>query len=126
MKTTTVKAGGKTFALAFTLDALREMQERIEGFDLSDATATLRTPGGMLDMLTAMARQGELLEGRKLDVDRAWFGSHIAPAPAEVAPIQIAMMTALASGLRMETEDREQGETDEVLEEIKKNGTKAG
>lgn len=126
MKTTTVKAGGRTFALAFTLDALREMQETIEGFDLGKATDTLRTPGGMLDMLTAMARQGELLEGRKLDVDRAWLGSHISPAPRAVAPIQIALMTALADGLRMETEDEEQGETDEVLEEIKKNGAKAG
>lgn len=126
MKTTEVKIAGRTFALAFTLDALREMQETNEDFDLGDMTGALRTPGGLLDMLTAMARQGELLEGRPMDVDRAWFGSHISPAPAKVAKIQIAVMTALADGLRMETEDEEQGEKDAVLEEIKKNGIMDG
>lgn len=126
MKTTEVKIAGRTFALAFTLDALREMQETNEDFDLGDMTGALRTPGGLLDMLTAMARQGELLEGRPMDVDRAWFGSHISPAPAKVAKIQIAVMTALANGLDMETEDEEQGEKDAVLEEIKKNGIMDG
>ena len=126
MKTTQLKIGKRTFALAFTLDAMCRMQQTMQDFDLSKISERVKTPDGLLDMIVILAQQGELLEGRTLNVDRAWFGSHISPAPVRVAQIQIAVLNALAEGMRMETEDDEPGETDEVLAEIKKKETTGG
>ena len=120
MKTTQIEIGRRRFALAFTLDALGRMQEEIPGFELANMHERVRTPDGLLTMIAVLAQQGELLEGRVLDVDRAWFGSHISPAPARVAKLQLAVLSALAEGMRMETEEDEPEETDEVLAEIKK------
>ena len=126
METTPLKIGKRTFALAFTLDAMCRMQQTMKDFDLSKISERVKTPDGLLDMIVILAQQGELLEGRTLNVDRAWFGSHISPAPVRVAQIQIAVLNALAEGMRMETEDDEPGETDEVLAEIKKKGMTGG
>lgn len=121
MKKQHVKIGGKTFALAFTLNALCEFTDTIPGFDLSKLSEYIKTPRGLLDILFELARQGEALEGRVLDVDKNWFGLHIPPSPQRIAAIQIAVLNALAAGIEMETDDGSDGaETDEVLEEIKK------
>lgn len=120
MNTTPIKIGGRTFALAFPLSALERMQEMHPDFDVGRITDHARTPSGLLDLLTVMATEGEQLEGRTLDVDRAWFGARIPPAPAKVARIQIAVLNALTKWLTMETEDDEEFEHDVVLEEIKK------
>ena len=122
MKTTQVKIAGREFSLCFTLDAMAELEERIEGFDLNRLTEYTHKSGTLADMITAMARQGELLEGRTLDVDRAWIGSHINPAPVRIATLQIAVLTAAANGMTMETEE-EDGPRDVVLDEIKKKET---
>ncbi|MBQ8707756.1 MAG: hypothetical protein IJ523_06705 [Succinivibrionaceae bacterium] len=126
MKTVQLKIGKRTFALAFTLDAMCMMQETLPDFDLATISDRVKTPDGLLDIITIMAQQGELLEGRTLDVDRAWFGSHISPAPLRIAKIQITVLNALAEGLRMETEEDSPEETDEVLEEIKKKEATGG
>ena len=124
MKLQHIMIGKRTFALAFTLDALQELQTAVPDFDLSKVADLARSPGGLADLITAMARQGELLEGRTLDVDRAWFGSHISPAPVRVAKLQIAALDALAEGMRMETEDEDgDAEHDVVLDELKKKGS---
>ena len=120
MKQHTVTIGGRTFALAFTLDALCSLQDMIDDFDLSKIVDYVKTPKGMLCTLTAMAEQGELLEGRILDVDRKWFGSHISPSPASIAAIQSAILDAMAAGIMMETDSGPEGEVDVVLQEIKK------
>lgn len=126
MKTVPVKIAGRTFSLAFTLDAMCVMQDRIPDFDLSQISAYVRTPAGLLDLLAILADQGEQLEGRILDVDRKWFGLHISPSPRRIASIQVAVLDALAEGMKMETEDGEAAEVDVVLEEIKKNGATDG
>ena len=123
MKIQYVKIGKRTFALAFTLDAMATMTDMIQDFDLSQVATYARTPRGLGDLVYCLAQQGELLEGRSIDVDRAWIGAHLSPAPAKAAKVQIAVLTALADGLNMETDDEEKGEVDEVLEEIKKKGT---
>lgn len=121
MKEVTVKIGKRTFALAFTLDAMATLEQSIAGFNLADIAKYPRTAKGLGDMLFALAQQGELLQGRALDVDRAWFGSHLSPAPAKVAGYQLAVLDALNAGMEMETEgEEEQGEQDEVLNELKK------
>lgn len=120
MNTTPIKIGGRTFSLAFPLGALESMQETFPDFDVGKITDHARTPSGLLDLLVVMAREGEQLEDRVLDVDRAWFASHIPPAPARVARVQIAVLNALTKWLTMETEDDEEFEHDVVLEELKK------
>ena len=120
MKTTDIKIGKKTFALAFTLDALAELEETIEGFSLADLAKYPRTAKGLGDLIYALAKQGELLQGRTLTVDRAWIGSHLSPAPARIAGYQVAVLEAINAGMDMETDDEEKGEEDVVLQELKK------
>lgn len=124
MKTTHVKVAKRDFALAFTLDALADLQDMIEGFDLGALSNYVRNPRHIADLIYVLAKQGELLEGRTLDVDRAWIGSHLSPSPANMARVQVAVMNCLADGLKMETEEDDEGEIDVTLEELKKNELK--
>ena len=126
METRKIKIARRSFALAFTLGAMEELQKVIEHFNLNDMQTYVKSPSGMLDILLALMRQGELLEGRVLDVDRTWLASHISPAPARVAAIQVAILETLSDGLTMETEEENDVEgIDVTLEEIKKKETKA-
>ena len=126
MKTTHIKIGQRLFALAFTAGALAELEDRIEGFDMVKISETARNTDTLLDVLTALAREGEYLEGRELDVDRRWFGAHISPAPVHMAKLQVAVLNAFSAGFAMEAEmgDDDNGEVDVVLEELKKKETK--
>ena len=120
MKTIPVKIKKRTFALAFTLDALADMQDLIPGFTITDVYKYPKTPRGLSAMLYALAKHGEAMEGRTLDVDRAWFGA-LSPSPACCAAYQVAIFEALNIGLSMENEDDDPDrETDLVLEELKK------
>lgn len=120
MSTTTVRIRKRTFALAFTLDAMAELQDLIPDFNLSEVYKYPKTPRGLADMLYVLAKHGEALEGRKLDVDRAWFGT-LSPAPARCAALQVGIFEALNAAFEMENEeDEDGGEVDLVLEEIKK------
>ena len=127
MKTTELKIGKRKFALAFDLNALEDLQNTIEDFDLSKLSEYVRSPGGLLDLIVILAKEGEALEGRELDVDRRWFGAHISPSPAKIADIHVTIFDCLQAGLRMETEDDDpDAEVDVVLEEIKKKEEKDG
>lgn len=118
----TVKIAKRTFPLAFTLGAMEELQNKIENFNLAKLQEYVKSPSGLMDILLALMRQGAILEGKTLDVDRTWLASHLSPAPIRVAPIQVAILNALSDGLTMEAEEDE-GEVDVVLEEIKKKET---
>ena len=126
MKTIPVKIGGKELRLAFTLDAMSMLQECVPEFDMNKLASYAKTPKGLADMVYVMAQQGELLEGRHLDVDRAWIGCHIAPSPGRIARIQIAVLNTLAEWMHMETEDDDEYEHDVTLEQIRKKETAAG
>ena len=122
MKTTPLKIGKRTFALAFTANALAELEETVADFDIANIAETTKSMKTLLDVVTSLARAGEDLEGRTLDVDRKWFGAHISPAPLSIAKVQIAVLNAYAEGMKMEAESGdEDGEVDVVLEELKKN-----
>lgn len=124
MKNIHVRISGRTFALAFTLDALAKLEDTIDSFDFSEISSYTRSPRWLPDIVFILAQQGELVEGRALDVDRAWFGCHMSPSPAAAAKIQAAVLNAFTAGLTMETEtDEDDGEVDVALEEIKKNGS---
>lgn len=121
MQTVTVKIRKRAFALAFTLDAMAELQDLIPDFNLSEVYKYPKTPSGLADMLFVLAKHGEALAGRKLDVDRAWFGT-LSPAPARCAAYQVAVFEALNAAFDMEN-DQDGGEEDEVdlvLEDLKK------
>lgn len=118
----TVKIAKRTFPLAFTLGAMEELQNKIENFNLAKLQEYVKSPSGLMDILLALMRQGAVLEGKALDVDRTWLASHLSPAPIRMAPIQVAILNALSDGLTMEAEE-DGGEVDVVLEEIKKKET---
>ena len=120
MKTTPLKIGKRTFALAFTANALAELEETVADFDIANIAETTKSMKTLLDVVTSLAKAGEDLEGRTLDVDRKWFGAHISPAPLSIAKVQIAVLNAFSEGLRMEAEENEDGEVDVVLEDLKK------
>lgn len=122
----TVTIAKREFALAFTMDALDRIESAIPDFNLSEISQYTKRPGFMVDILYAMIQQGELLQGRKLDVDRAWFGAHIPASPKKIADVQIAVFNAMAEAMKMESETEDGGEVDVVLEEIKKKETKDG
>lgn len=124
MKQHKVSIGGESFALAFTMDALDMIESMIPDFNMSTVSQYTRRAGAMVDILYAMVSQGELLEGRKLEKDRAWFGSHIPAAPRKIAEIQVAIYNTIADAIKTENETDEKGEIDVTLEEIKKNGEK--
>ncbi len=126
MKTTDVKIGKQHFSLAFTLGAMEELEEKIEDFRLDDLQKYVKSPKGLLDIITALARQGEALDGRELAVNREWFAQHLSPSPIRISQIQVAVLNALSEGLRMEAEDENEGEVDVVLEELKKKESKEG
>ncbi len=116
----TVKIRKRTFALAFTLDAMAELQELIPDFNLADVYKYPKTPRGLADMLYVLAKHGEALAGRALDVDRAWFGA-LSPAPARCAAYQVAVFEALNAAMAMENDEEDKDdEVDVVLEELKK------
>lgn len=125
MKLTHVKIGGRTFALAFTLNVMADLEDAVPEFDITKLTEYVKTPKGLLTILTIMAKQGEALENRVLDVDSSWFGAHIRPGPANLMGLQSAIMEAMYEGMRMETED-DDGDSDVVLEEIKKKEKRDG
>ena len=121
---TEIKIAGRTFALAFTLNAMIEMQKQIPDFSMAKISEYPRTPEGLRTIILALAREGEYLEGRKLDIDAAWLGSHIKPSPARIAKIQTAIVQAIMEGMELENDDgSENEETDVVLEEIRKKET---
>lgn len=122
METRTVKIAKRTFPLAFTLGAMEELDQKIKNFNLSRLQDYVKTPSGLLDILLALMRQGAILEGKTLDVDRQWLSSRLSPAPIRMAPIQVAILNALSDGLTMEAE-QDEGEVDVVLEELKKKET---
>ena len=121
MKATPLKIGKRTFALAYTAEALARFEETVDGFDQARIAEQTKTMSTLLDAVTILAREGEYLEGRELDVDRRWFGAHISPSPLSMAKVQMAVLGAFAEGIRMEAEaDEDEGEVDVVLEELKK------
>ena len=120
---TEIKIADRTFALAFTLNAMIEMQQHIPEFSMAKISEYPRTPEGLRTIILALAREGEYLEGRKLDIDAAWLGSHIKPSPARIAKIQTAIVQAIMEGMELENDDGSDEETDVVLEEIRKKET---
>ena len=122
MKTTPLSIGGKQFQLVFDMDALAEMEARMEGFNFAEIEASCKSLGPLLTMVTIMAEQGAKVTGTPMQADRDWFG-RIKPTPTNFCKLQTAAYTALAEGIAMETDQPDpNAEKDLVLEELKKTG----
>lgn len=120
----TIKVGGREFALEFTLYAMGEMEKSIGiKIDLNTLKETLidqlKDVHGFVKILRVLAAEGEALEGRELDLDEAWFARRI--RPGALPSLQISVLECIASGMAMETAAADDGPVDEVLEELKKN-----
>ena len=122
-----IKIHRRTFALAFNVNVMENLENTIENFDVGKITEYVKKPGGLKDVVVAMTKEGEDMEGRKLDVDRDWFGRYMGASGPALAKVQIAIFNTLRKAMFMETEsDDGEGEVDVVLEEIKKKEGKDG
>ena len=125
---TTMKVGGRELALAFTLDALSQMQETFgrESANLTEKSMNelFGSTKNILTLLAILANQGEELAGRTPDITAKWLGQHM--KPTRMPMIQAAMLDAIQKGMDMETaEDDPAEEVDVVLEELKKKDSGA-
>lgn len=121
----TVKIGGRTFPLAYTMRGMLRMQQSIKDFDTSRIKEILSEPSGLIDILFVMMQDGADLEGRPLDVDKTWVSLHLPPSVRKVVELQIAVIDVMTEDMLMETEEDEERsrEVDVVLQEIQKKRT---
>lgn len=118
-----IKIAGKELSLAFTLAGYADLMKLRPDFQLEKIGELAHTPDGLIDLIYVLAKQGELLEGRKLDIDQTWIGTHINCALMRITKYQIIVLDTIAEGFKMETEDGDEDrEIDVVLEELKKKG----
>ncbi len=126
IKTQSVKIGGRTFSLAFTLKTMFDMQENIEGFDYNQIDEIITRPKGLVDVLYYLAKTGEALEGREMDVDKDWFALHIPPSAKKIIYLQLLIRDTMQGNMHMESEedDDRSREVDLVLQELQKKREK--
>ena len=125
-----VKVGGRELALAFTVDAMDELEKRLgEPIDLTTLqqaiVSKLADRRVLLAVACILAQQGEYLAGRDPDFDETWLRRHA--KPGQQISLHASVVQAIAEGLSMETgETDENAEVDVVLEELKKKQARAG
>ena len=126
IKTQSVKIGGRTFSLAFTLKTMFDMQENIENFDYNQIDEIITRPKGLVDVLYYLAKTGEALEGREMDVDKDWFALHIPPSAKKIIYLQLLIRDTMQGNMHMESEedDDRSREVDLVLQQLQKKREK--
>ena len=120
-----IKIGGRELALAFTISAMDEM-EKVTGapVDLDNIKETVvescKDRRKLLDLVAILAHEGAALDETAADADAAWLAKHM--RPGHLPRVQIAVLGAVADGMRMESAEDEEpdGPKDEILEELKK------
>lgn len=128
MKTHEIRIGRRRLSLLYNYAALAEMTEKIENYDPGELVTYVKSPKFFPTLIEILARQGEEEDGRTLDVDAAWLARHMSANPMIIMKYQIAVNETLAEGMSMETEDDDDddGETDVVLDDLKKKETAGG
>lgn len=126
IKTQSVRIGGRMFSLAFTLKTMFDMQENIENFDYNQIDEIITRPKGLVDVLYYLAKTGEALEGREMDVDKDWFALHIPPSAKKIIYLQLLIRDTMQGNMHMESEedDDRSREVDLVLQELQKKREK--
>lgn len=126
ISTRTVKIGGRTFDLAFTVASMIDIRKLDPDFDFGKVDEIVSTPEGMVHALYVLAKSGAMLKNETLDVDEDWFSVHIPANVRKFVSIQIAIMETMADAMMMEAEedDERSHEVDVVLQEIQKKREK--
>ena len=116
--------GGRELALAFTISAMDAM-ETITGapVDLDNIKETVvdscKDRRKLLELVAIMSREGAALDETAAEADAAWLAKHL--RPGNLPRVQIAVLGAVADGMRMDSaEGEDDEEVDVVLEELKK------
>lgn len=119
-----IKIGGRDLALAFTISAMDAM-ELVTGtpVDLENIKETVvescKDRRKLLDLVAILAHEGAALDETAAEADAAWLAKHL--RPGHLPRVQIAVLNAVADGMRMESaEGEDDEEVDVVLEELKK------
>lgn len=119
-----LKISGRELALAFTISAMDKM-EAVTGspVDLDNIKETVveacRDRRKLLALVAILAQEGAALDETAESVGIEWLAQHM--RPGHLPKVQIAVLGAVADGMRMESaEGDEDEEVDLVLEELKK------
>ena len=120
--------GGRDLALAFTISAMDAM-ELVTGMpvDLENIKETVvescKDRRKLLDLVAILAHEGAALDETAAEADAAWLARHM--RPGNLPRVQIAVLNAVADGMRMESaaDEESDGPKDEILEELKKKAT---
>ena len=123
---TTIKAGGRTYTLYFTLAAMDEIEDALGEpltFEENQLTEIMTDRRKAMKVFTAFANQGEIAQGREGDLTVKSISRTI--RPGEIMKLENAIVAEIVAGARMETETDDDAEVDVVLEELKKKETKA-
>lgn len=121
---TRFKMGGRELALAFTIGAMDRLEEKLgEPVELESiketVVAQLKDRRKLVTILAILSAEGAALDGGEA-VDEAWIKQHVRPGMLPRA--QMAVLEAMADGLRMETDEStdESEKKDLIWEELKK------
>ena len=124
---TTIKAGGRTYTLYFTLAAMDEIEEALgepATFDKNQIEEIMSDRRKFMQVFITFANQGEIAQGHEGDLTVKSISRTI--RPGDLIKLQKAVIDEIVIGARMETEaDDDDAEVDVVLEEIKKKEIKA-
>lgn len=126
---TNFKIGGRDLHLTFTCAAMDAMEKRFgESVELNNIEQAViqqtKDRKCLIAMLAIMANAGAEERGEPQDITEEWLAKHT--RPGNLPSAQIAVIEAVADGMRMENgEGDEDAERDLVLEELKKKD-KAG
>lgn len=121
---TRFKMGGRELALAFTIGAMDRLEEKLgEPVELESiketVVAQLKDRRKLVTILAILSAEGAALDGGEA-VNEAWIKQHVRPGMLPRA--QMAVLEAVADGLRMETAEStdESEKKDLIWEELKK------
>lgn len=121
---TRIKMGGRELALAFTIGAMDRLEEKLgEPVELESiketVVAQLKDRRKLVTILAILSAEGAALDGGEA-INEAWIKQHVRPGMLPRA--QMAVLEAVADGLRMETAEStdESEKKDLIWEELKK------
>ena len=121
MRSATV--GGRKLALSFTLDAMDQIERRLGmKFGSETLTESVKDWKKTIAILCILARAGAEERGEDPEeITEAWISKRA--RPGQLMELQIAVLAAIQDGMKMETEEAEEGaEEDVVLQELAKKG----
>lgn len=123
IRSISVNIGGRDIPLRYTMRVQLDIEEEL-GIDFSELNDRLKgkkNTGLVISMIRLMGNAGLKAAGQAADLTDDWLIDHI--KPGYTTSYRIAAMAAITAGWFMENEQKDPGEQDDILAEIrKKNG----